>query len=59
VQVAVTLKKSIDVALKPFARLGLPSVLSFGLVAVGGFLLKRKLFAQFCALGATPPARKA
>jgi hypothetical protein len=37
VQIAVILKKSIDVVMKPFARLRLPSVLSFGLVVMGGF----------------------
>jgi hypothetical protein len=46
VQVAVILKKFIDVAMKPFARLGLPSVLSFAVV-VGGFLLKRKILHSF------------
>jgi hypothetical protein len=59
VQVAVIMKKSVDVAMKPFALLGLPSVLSFGLVVVGGFLLKHKKLHRSCALGATPPAKKA
>jgi hypothetical protein len=47
VQVAVILKKTLNVAMKPFARLGLLSVLSFGLVVVGGFLLKHKILHSF------------
>jgi hypothetical protein len=45
---------------KPYARLGLPCVLSLGPVVVGGFLLQLCFrFAQFCAWGAISPARKA